>query len=143
MKVANILKYKGNEVFAVAQTDSVAEAVSVLNQHNIGAVIVKDEKGEVAGIMSERDVVRRLGVKGTAVMSMPVRECMTPAPHTCTPESTVDELMEEMTQKRIRHLPVMNDGSIIGVVSIGDVVKRKIYLAEQEAKALKDYIAHS
>ena len=143
MKVANILKYKGNEVFAVAETDSVAEAVSVLNQHNIGAVIVKDHKGEVAGIMSERDVVRRLGVKGTAVMSMPVRECMTPTPYTCTPESTVNELMEEMTQKRIRHLPVMDGEAIVGVVSIGDVVKRKIYLAEQEAKALKDYIALS
>lgn len=142
MKVANILKHKGSDVFAVAQTDSVAEAVSVLNQHNIGAVIVQDDNGVVAGILSERDVVRRLGSEGAAVMSMPVRECMTPTPHTCSPEATIDELMEEMTQKRIRHLPVMENGGVVGVVSIGDVVKRKIYLAEEEAKALKDYIAN-
>ena len=143
MKVANILKHKGADVFAVVASDSVAEAVSVLNERNIGAVIVKDEGGAIAGILSERDVVRKLGFKGTSVMSMPVSECMTPSPYTCTPEATVNEVMEEMTQKRIRHLPVMDGGAIVGVVSIGDVVKRKISLAEEEAKALKDYIAAS
>ena len=141
MKVENILNAKGVEVFSVRQDASVSEAVSVLNDRNIGAVIVTNGDNDVVGILSERDVVRRLGSKGSAVMSMPVSECMTPSPYTCSPGSTIDELMEEMTNKRIRHLPVMNDGRIVGVVSIGDVVKRKIDLAEREAKALKDYIA--
>lgn len=141
MKVENILSAKGVEVFSVRQDASVSEAVSVLNDKNIGAVIVVNGDEDVVGILSERDVVRRLGSKGSAVMSMPVSECMTPSPYTCSPSSTIDELMEEMTDKRIRHLPVMNDGRIVGVVSIGDVVKRKIDLAEREAKALKDYIS--
>lgn len=143
MKVADILKSKGGDVFSVAASDSVAEAVSVLNEHNIGAVIVTDAAGAISGIMSERDVVRKLGVKGTAVMSMPVSECMTPSPFTCSIDDTLDQLMEQMTQKRIRHLPVLDGGSITGVISIGDVVKWKIQLAEQEAKDLKDYIAAS
>lgn len=143
MKVADILKSKGGDVFSVVNSDSVSEAVTVLNDHNIGAVIVKDAAGSIAGILSERDVVRRLGVKGTAVMSMPVSECMTPSPYTCKPEWTIDQLMEEMTQKRIRHLPVLEGASIVGVISIGDVVKWKIQLAEQEAKALKEYITAS
>ena len=141
MKVANILEHKGGAVYAVKMGDTVADAVSVLNEHNIGAVIVTDNDGVIAGILSERDVVRKLGARGASVMSMTVSECMTPSPYTCSPHSTVNELMEEMTQKRIRHLPVMNAGAVIGVVSIGDVVKRKILLAEQEAKALKEYIA--
>ena len=141
MKVANILEHKGGVVHAVKPNDTVADAVNVLNEHNIGAVIVTDGGEAIVGILSERDVVRKLGARGPSVMSMAVSDCMTPSPYTCSPHSTVNELMEEMTQKRIRHLPVMSGDAIIGVVSIGDVVKRKIFLAEQETKALKDYIA--
>ncbi len=141
MKVANILEHKGAAVYAVKSDDTVAEAVAVLNERNIGAVLVMDEEDAIVGILSERDVVRKLGSKGASVTAMSVRDCMTPSPFTCSPESTVNELMEEMTRKRIRHLPVVNGAAVVGVVSIGDVVKRKIDLAEQEAKALKEYIA--
>ena len=91
--------------------------------------------------LSERDVVRRLGEKGKDALSMRVTDCMTPKPYTCPPETTLDEVMALMTQKRIRHLPVRDGDKLVGVISIGDVVKRKIEQAEQEAAALKEYIA--
>lgn len=141
MKVEQILRSKGTEVFAVRPEDTIAEAVSVLNDKNIGAVVVRDLSGKVVGILSERDVVRRIGRHGAEAMGMQVRECMTGDPYTCTPEDSVEDLMAMMTRKRIRHLPVTAGGRIIGVVSIGDVVKRKIEEAEQEAAALKEYIS--
>ncbi len=141
MKVDQILRAKGTDIFAVRPDDSIAQAVGVLNDRNIGAVLVLDDNGGVVGILSERDVVRRLGKHGVAAMDMRVSECMTGDVYTCSAESSVDELMAMMTNKRIRHLPVTNGGQIVGVVSIGDVVKRKIEEAEQEAAALKEYIA--
>ncbi len=141
MKVEQILQSKGAEVFAVQTGDTIASAVSMLNEKNIGAVVVKNDQGSIAGILSERDVVRKLGEKGAEAMAMYVSDCMTPDPITCSPDATLEELMGKMTQKRIRHLPVTSGGKIIGVVSIGDVVKRKIEMAEQEAQALKEYIA--
>jgi CBS domain-containing protein len=141
MKAKHILRSKGADVFAVGPDDSVADAVSLLNEKNIGAVIVRDASDKVVGILSERDVVRRLGQRGAEALSMRVADCMTANPFTCAPDETVDELMSKMTQKRIRHLPVTEAGRIIGVISIGDVVKRKIEEAEHEAAALKEYIA--
>lgn len=141
MKVEQILQLKGAEVFSVRPDSSIADAVKVLNDKNIGAVIVKDEKDQVVGILSERDVVRRLGANGEGAMALKVSECMTANPFTCSPDASVDELMAQMTDKRVRHLPVAEGGRVIGVISIGDVVKRKIEQAEQEAAALKEYIA--
>lgn len=141
MKVEHILQSKGAAVFAVREIDAIADAVSVLNEKNIGAVIVRDGAGGVVGILSERDIVRRLGEGGAEVLSLSVGQCMTPEPYTCTPDTTLDDVMAQMTDKRIRHLPVTNDGKLVGVISIGDVVKRKIEQAEFEAKALKDYIS--
>ena len=141
MKVEQILQSKGTEVFAVRPEDSIAEAVSVLNDKNIGAVVVRDLSGKVIGMLSERDVVRRLGRHGADAMGMRVKDCMTGDPFTCSPEDSVEDLMAMMTRKRIRHLPVTAGGRVIGVVSIGDVVKRKIEEAEQEAAALKEYIS--
>lgn len=141
MKAKHILQSKGAEVFAVSPDDTIAAAVSVLNEKNIGAVVVRDNRGEAVGILSERDVVRRLGEKGVEAISMRVSDCMTNNPYTCAPDDTVDDLMARMTDKRIRHLPVQSDGRIVGVISIGDVVKRKIQEAEQEAAALKEYIS--
>lgn len=141
MRVVNILQSKGAEVFAVSETDTVGDAVTLLNDKNIGAVVVKDGTGAVSGILSERDIVHRLKSHGPAMLSSPVRDCMTRAPHTCKPDDTLDELMGVMTEKRVRHLPVVNDGKLIGLVSIGDVVKRKIEEAESEAAALKNYIS--
>ncbi|PQA88920.1 CBS domain-containing protein [Hyphococcus luteus] len=141
MKVEQILRLKGTDIFAVRPDDSIAEAVGVLNDKNIGAVVVRDGDGGVVGILSERDVVRRLGKHGANAMTMRVSECMTEDLHTCEAETSVDELMTMMTERRVRHLPVTNGGHVVGVVSIGDVVKRKIEEAEQEAAALKEYIA--
>jgi len=141
VKVEHILQSKGADVFAVTDAMTVKEAVDVLGEKNIGAVIVKDGGGAVSGIFSERDVVRRLQSEGPGVLSRPVSDCMTRKPITCSLETDLDELMSLMTTKRIRHVPVVNGGALVGLVSIGDVVKRKIENAEREAEALKEYIA--
>ena len=141
MKVEQILQSKGAEVFAVSPSATISEAVEVLGAKNIGAVVVKDEYGKLAGILSERDVVRTMQKQGNDVLSANVASCMTPNPHACGLDTTVDDLMAEMTEKRIRHMPVVKDGTLVGMVSIGDVVKRKIEQSEQEAAALKEYIA--
>lgn len=141
MKVEQILQSKGTEVYAVSENDAIANAVAILNDKNIGAVLVRNDKDGIAGILSERDIVRRLGEKGADALAMRVKDCMTPDPFTCSPDASIDDLMAQMTEKRVRHLPVMAGGKILGVVSIGDVVKRKIEQAEKEAEALKEYIA--
>jgi CBS domain-containing protein len=140
MKVINILQSKGVEVFAVSPSMTLKEAVDVLGEKNIGAVIVKDG-ARVTGILSERDVVRRIRTDGPGVLTKTVADCMTPSPITCGPDATLDEILEKMTNRRIRHLPVVDGGKLIGVISIGDVVKRKIENAEREAAALREYIA--
>ncbi|MBI1364371.1 MAG: CBS domain-containing protein [Alphaproteobacteria bacterium] len=140
MKVDQILQTKGAEVFAVSGDAKISEAVDILHDKNIGAVVVRDG-GKVAGILSERDIVRRLKREGAAVLDRRVRDCMTAEVKTCGLSATVDELMGEMTRRRIRHIPVIENGELVGLVSIGDVVKRKIEEAEQEAQALKEYIA--
>jgi CBS domain-containing protein len=141
LKVEQILQSKGADVFVVSNTMSVKEAVDMLGEKNIGAVVVKDENGAVSGIFSERDVVRRLKNEGAGVLARPVADCMTKDPFTCTVDTSLDELLGVMTKKRIRHMPVVEGGKLIGIVSIGDVVKRKIDNAEREAAALKEYIA--
>ena len=141
MKVEKILQSKGAEVFAVSPSSTIEEAVNLLGEKNIGAVVVKDGAGRPAGILSERDVVRMMREKGAAAMSASVAECMTPEPFTCGLEASVDELMTQMTEKRIRHMPVIEGDQLVGIVSIGDVVKRKIEETEQEAAALKEYIS--
>ncbi|MEK7266675.1 MAG: CBS domain-containing protein [Pseudomonadota bacterium] len=141
MKVEHILRSKGADVFAVSDATTVREAVDLLGEKNIGAVVVKDKGGAVSGIFSERDVVRRLKSEGPDALSRPVSDCMTKNPFTCTLDTSLDELMGVMTKKRIRHMPVIHEGKLAGIVSIGDVVKRKIDDIEREAAMLKDYIA--
>ncbi len=141
MKVEHILQSKGTDVFAVSGATSVKDAVDLLGEKNIGAVVVKNSDGSVSGIFSERDVVRRLKSEGPGVLAKPVADCMTKNPFTCTLDTSLDELMGVMTNKRIRHMPVVENGALVGVVSIGDVVKRKIHNAEREAAMLKEYIA--
>ena len=141
MKVSQILQSKGAEVFAVSPSKTVGQAVEMLGDKNIGAVVVKDDNGNLSGILSERDVVRNIQKNGTECLSAPVSSCMTANPHHCGLETSVDDLMNQMTEKRIRHMPVVQDGNLVGMVSIGDVGKRKIEKTEQEAAALKEYIA--
>ena len=141
MQVDNILQSKGMTVLTVTTHAPISEAVRILSEHRIGAVVVLADSGAVAGILSERDIVRHLGDDPGGLLSRAVREIMTTEVITCGPETSISELMEQMTRFRIRHIPIVKDGDLIGIVSIGDVVKRKIEEAEQEAEALREYIA--
>ena len=141
MKVEQILQQKGNDVAAVARGSALKEAVEILGSRNIGAVVVTETDGAVCGIVSERDIVRNLAKKGDTQLAGPVDAVMTSNVFTCTINDTVNELLEMMTDKRIRHLPVVEEGKLAGIISIGDVVKRKIEETEVEAANLRDYIA--
>lgn len=141
MHVDAILQAKGSDVFTVRVNDPIAHAIAELNSKRIGAVVVVDDDGRVAGILSERDIVRRMGSDPNAFLATTVGNTMTRAVVTCSPGSSLDELMEKMTERRIRHIPVVDGDRLVGIVSIGDVVKRKIEATEQEAAALREYIA--
>jgi CBS domain-containing protein len=141
MLVDNILQAKGTLVHTLPATASISEAVDILNAHNIGAVVVTDENNLVVGILSERDVVRQLGGDPAHTLSRSVGDCMSSSVITCSRDTDIAMVMERMTTFRIRHIPVIENGDLVGIVSIGDVVKRKIEEAEQEASALRDYIA--
>jgi CBS domain-containing protein len=140
MQVDNILQSKGRTVITVTARSTIAEAVEKLNANRIGAVVVVDGP-RVAGILSERDVVRRLGADWSALATRPVSDLMTKAVVTTSRMAPVAELMEQMTEHRIRHIPVVDGGELVGIVSIGDVVKGKIEETERESMALKEYIA--
>jgi CBS domain-containing protein len=141
MQVETILQSKGTVVHTVPTGAPVSEAVRMLNERRIGAVVVVDDNGAVAGILSERDVVRHLGGDPAQLLASPVSDIMTRSVITCGRDTAVGELMEQMTRYRIRHIPIVEDGTLVGIVSIGDVVKRKIEETEQEAIALREYIA--
>jgi CBS domain-containing protein len=143
MQVENILQSKGNAVHTVRRSARIAEAVALLNAHHIGAVVVTNAGGEVAGILSERDIVRKMGDDPTSFLQTTVDQVMTAKVITCFRQDTIATVMERMTQYRIRHMPIVeSDGvTLCGIVSIGDVVKRKIEETEQEASALREYIA--
>jgi CBS domain-containing protein len=141
MQVEAILRAKGSLVHTVPHTARLADAVAVLNEHNIGAVVVTEPNGHVAGILSERDVVRALASGINRVLDEPVRTRMTAMVVTGTRETSLDELMTVMTNRRVRHVPILEGGDLIGIVSIGDVVKRKIEETQLEADALREYIA--
>jgi CBS domain-containing protein len=142
MTIHAILLGKGVSVHSVKPDDSLTSAIAVLRKHRIGAVLVIENASMIAGVLSERDIVRALGDHGANALDMPVHSVMTAPVITCHPEDTVASAMSLMTTRRIRHLPVMDDGKLIGMVSIGDLVKRRIEESEREAAALKDYIAH-
>jgi CBS domain-containing protein len=140
MQVETILQSKGRAVTTVTSGSTIAEAVELLTSKRIGAVVVLDS-GKVAGILSERDIVRHLAKDWGALASRPVSDVMTKNVISVSRFATVADVMERMTQHRIRHMPIVENGELVGIVSIGDVVKRKIEETEQEAIALKEYIA--
>lgn len=140
MTIAAILRAKGDEVVHVAPETSLRELVAILTDRRIGAVPVI-EHGAVAGIMSERDVIQTLHQHGGGALDRPVREAMTAPPITVDPETSLLAGLSLMTRRRIRHLPVMQDGRMIGFVSIGDLVKARIERIESEAEAMRAYIA--
>lgn len=142
IRVANILDGKGNDVLTVTPESSVAALVKLLAEKRIGAVPVVDGAGRVKGIVSERDVVRALAVDA-AVLERKVDSLMTREVQTCVLQDTVADLMEIMTRGRFRHLPVVEDGKLIGIISIGDVVKQRVAEAQSEVEALTSYITTS
>ena len=139
MTVAWILKQKGRNVVSALPGTPVEHAISLLEKHNIGAIVVVDEQHRVQGIVSERDIVRILATQGAGVLSEPVAGHMTRNVVVCNEQNTIDWLMEQMTSRRFRHIPVAEDGRLAGIVSIGDVVKHKLALAESEAAQMRQY----
>jgi CBS domain-containing protein len=139
MRISDVLRGKGHDVATVGRTDTVSQLVTTLGERNIGAAVVT-ERGRMVGIVSERDVVRRLRERGAALLSAPVADIMTANVYTCSPDDTVDRLAEVMTERRIRHVPVLQDGELVGIVSIGDVVKSRISQLVSDREQLESYI---
>lgn len=141
MKAKDVLQRKGHDVITISPGASLGEAIGVLAEKNIGAVLVSSGEGKIDGILSERDVVRVLSGAPTGYRETKVSEVMTADVYTCPPEATIDELLDQMTEKRIRHMPITEAGRLVGLLSIGDVVKHRIRQAIGEAEALKSYIS--
>ena len=140
MFVSDILAQKGGLVFTVTPGTSVAQLSQQLSARRIGSMLVLDGEGSVAGIVSERDLVRALASHGAKAMELEARQVMTRDVVTCDPDDSIDQVMETMTSGRFRHLPVVRHGELLGLVSIGDVVKARLEEAKYETEALKAYI---
>ncbi|MBV1795579.1 CBS domain-containing protein [Siccirubricoccus sp. G192] len=141
MLIAAILKHKGTEVVSVAPADRVVDVVRILDQRRIGAALVRDAEGRIIGIISERDIIRGMAGHGQGTSQLPAEQLMTRDLVTVTPETLVVEALGLMTNHRVRHLPVLVDGQLAGLVSIGDLVKARIEEAEYETETLKTYVA--
>jgi CBS domain-containing protein len=140
MTVNDILSQKGNQVLTIEPAATLAAAVETLAQRRIGALVVTGADHRIVGIISERDIVRVLHEKGTAVLGTPVAEAMTRRVVTCDRNETIAEIMERMTGGKFRHVPVVEHGRLAGIVSIGDVVKARLSELEHEQDALREYI---
>ncbi|MBF6468456.1 CBS domain-containing protein [Nocardia beijingensis] len=140
MRISEILRRKGSDVATVAPETTVRALLATLAERNIGAVVVSPDGAAIAGIVSERDVVRSLHARGAELLDTPVSAIMTAAVRTCAPDDRVDGLRRTMTEHRIRHLPVVDGGRLVGIVSIGDVVKSAISELATEREHLVDYL---
>jgi CBS domain-containing protein len=139
MKISILLAHKGSSVATINSEATISDAVAELGSHKIGALVVSNDGEHIDGIVSERDIVRGL-VGGSGLLGQPVSSIMTSTVYTCTPEDDLDTLMAAMTDRRIRHVPVVTDGSLCGIVSIGDIVKSRIGELEKDRRELVDYI---
>lgn len=140
MRISDLLRRKGNLVVTVKPDQPVTILLDLLAEHMVGALVVSSDNKTVDGIVSERDVVRRLQEFGPSLLQAPVRDIMTSQVHSCPPETDLDELMRVMTTGRFRHVPVIDKGRLIGIVSIGDVVKHRIDELQSERDQLTAYI---
>jgi CBS domain-containing protein len=143
MSVASILRHKGHHVTSVSPKAGVDELARTLSDHRIGAVLVQDSAGQVLGIVSERDIVRALATDGAAALGKTAAQLMTGVLYTVSPQTTVAEAMARMTDSRVRHLPVLEGGDLVGMISIGDVVKARIDQQASEVDSLTAYVAGS
>lgn len=139
--VKNMLDAKGRDVVTVSPDKSLLQVAGILHERKIGALVVTGVDGRIAGIFTERDMVRALAEKGAAILDQPVSSAMTVNVQTCREETTVNALMEMMSSGRFRHVPVEDGGRVAGIISIGDVVKSRIREVEMEAEEIKAYIA--
>jgi CBS domain-containing protein len=140
MLIAQILAGKGGKVIATRPGATIAEVAALLKQKRIGALVVTEPDGRLCGIISERDLARGLADHGARLLEMKVAELMTAEVVTCAPDDGVEKLMQTMTERRFRHLPVVKEGELIGIISIGDVVKHRLQELEAETNMLHDYI---
>jgi CBS domain-containing protein len=140
MIVKSILSAKGSDVATIAPTATLAEATKILAEQKIGALLVTGAGGRITGIVSERDIVRALAQFGGGALQLQLTDVMTRKVVTCAPGDTVSVLMERMTAGKFRHLPVMDDGDLVGIISIGDVVKYRLTELQFEQDAMRDYI---
>jgi CBS domain-containing protein len=141
MTVARILREKGRDVLTTQPHRTIKEVAALLAAKGVGAVVVSDAAMSVLGIVSERDIVRAIGAGGASALEEPVSRHMTSKVTTVTENASIDDIMEMMTNGRFRHLPVVEHGRLVGIVSIGDVVKRHVNAIDTERKALREYIA--
>jgi CBS domain-containing protein len=140
MTVKAILSRKGSDVLTIEPTATLAAAVALLAERRIGAVVITGPDRQVIGILSERDIVRAFAASGAAALDQQVAQIMTRKVMTCTEAETVSSMMERMTQGKFRHLPVVERGRLVGIVSIGDIVKHRLGEMEKESSALREYI---
>lgn len=141
MTVKAILAQKGHDVHTLGPNETLSEAVRILAEYRIGALVVTNGDRKIVGIISERDIVRVIGKDGAGGLNQTVRQVMTPMVKICNENHTVNEVMEIMTKGRFRHIPIEKDGHLDGIISIGDVVKRRIEDVEREAEEIRSYIA--
>lgn len=141
MFVHQILSNKGGDIVTIAPSAKLDDVAKLISEKRIGAVVVLDDSAHIAGILSERDITRGLAEHGADVLTMSADQIMTANVVTCQPDDGVDRLMEKMTTGRFRHLPVVEKGKMVGIVSIGDIVKSRLEQLEAEASQLQDYIA--
>jgi CBS domain-containing protein len=140
MNVKAILAAKGGDIVSIEPTADLAAAACLLSARRIGAVVIRGAGGRLAGILSERDIVRAIAEQGAAALTTPVSQAMTRNVATCSEDDTIASIMERMTEGKFRHMPVLAKGELIGLVSIGDVVKQRVGEVEQESEAMRDYI---
>lgn len=141
MKISDVLRNKGSEVITIKPDETVATLLALLDEHGIGAVVVSTDGGAVDGIVSERDIVRRLHDRGPEILDATVTEIMTGEVSTVGPDEHLDHLMALMTNNRFRHVPVVTDGALVGIISIGDVVKHRMDELQSERDQLVGYIS--
>ncbi len=141
MNVASLLNDKIGELITLKISNNINDAVNILSTNKIGVVIIVDDKNKLQGILSERDIIRGMGKSGVDIMQSSVTKLMTASVQTCAADSSVDSIMKSMTEGRFRHMPVMDGDNIIGMISIGDLVKFRMKELEGEANAMRDYIA--
>jgi CBS domain-containing protein len=141
MHVEHILRNKGRSVVTIEPNRTLSEAALLLAERKIGAVVVSDPFRPVLGILSERDIVRAIAKRGPGALDEPVSRSMTEKVITCTGQSAINQVMEIMTEGRFRHVPVVENGGLVGIISIGDVVKHRLAEVEAETVAMRDYIA--